>query len=508
MAGIVNRRQFLRTVGLGSAGLALTSRVQAVPVRKPNLIVFLPDQQRADTIGCYGGSPEIAPNLTKLASQSFVFDNCYVTHPLCTPSRSALLTGTWPHINGCTHNGVSLDHRYRCLPELIDDGDYTCGYMGKWHLGDEVIPQRGFSEWVSILDGHQEHITGERHTVTACDYDKFLLSKGLAPDLGAFGVFSRGFGARLPLELSKPKFLEMNACRFLEEHQRDPFVLFVAFYEPHPPYNGPLNEEHPFDQIQLEPTSDHVFGSDMPLRYRLRQEWDRQRYGADPNRHRKIKQRYLGLVSEIDGAIGSILTRLEQLGLADNTIVVHTSDHGDLLGAHRIFGKEILFQEALRVPYLVRLPEQRRMIRVQQQVSQIDFAPTLLDLLGKPANPQFAGTSQAAVFRGETPASKTIFVERSPVRRAKVKKHTRLASAADVQHAVGESSRAAISADGWKLCLRDTDKNELYNLRSDPLERENLYSRRELRSIISRLTGEIHHWQEKTNDQIKLSLAT
>jgi arylsulfatase A-like enzyme len=508
MANRVNRRQFLRTVGLGSAGLALTTRVQAVPVRKPNLIVFLPDQQRADTIGCYGGSSEIAPNLSKLATQSFVFDNCYVTNPLCTPSRSALLTGTWPHANGCTHNNVSLENQFRCLPELIDDRDYSCAYMGKWHLGDELTAQHGFSEWVSIMDGHQNHAAGERRTITACDYDRFLLSKGLAPDLTANGVFSRGFGAKLPLELSKPKFLEINASNFLEQHRRDPFVLFVAFYEPHPPYTGPLNDEHSLDQIQPAATSDHIFGTDMPLRYRLRQEWDRERYGGDIGRHLRIKQRYLGLVSEIDQAIGGILTKVEQLGLTDNTIVVHTSDHGDLLGAHRIFGKEISFQEAIRVPYLVRLPGQSKMVRVSEQVSQIDFAPTVMDLLGKPHDPQFAGTSQAGVFRGDKLAAKTVFIERSPVRRAKVKKHTRLASVADVKLAVSESTRAAISPDGWKLCLRDTDKNELYNLRTDPLERQNLFANRDLRPIISRLTGEIHQWQEKTNDRIKLSLAS
>src|SRR5689334_23259226 len=220
MGNRVNRRQFLRTAALGAAGLTLTTRARAIPMRKPNLIVFLPDQQRADTIGCYGASSQIAPNLSKLATQSFVFDNCYVTNPLCTPSRSALLTGTWPHANGCTHNNVSLDHQFRCLPQLIDDRDYICGYMGKWHLGDELTAQRGFSEWVSILDGHQDHIAGERHTITACDYDRFLLSRGLAPDLTGNGIFSRGFGAKLPLELSKPKFLEINACNFLEQHRR------------------------------------------------------------------------------------------------------------------------------------------------------------------------------------------------------------------------------------------------------------------------------------------------
>src|SRR5256885_4785082 len=126
--------------------------------RKPNLVLFLPDQQRADTIACYGGAKVHAPNLNKLASESVIFERTYVTHPLCTPSRSSLMTGTWPHTNGCTHNNVRLNDTYRCLPELIDDSDYACAYMGKWHLGDELLAQRGFSDWVSIRDGREYNL--------------------------------------------------------------------------------------------------------------------------------------------------------------------------------------------------------------------------------------------------------------------------------------------------------------------------------------------------------------
>src|SRR5205085_2293685 len=123
------------------------------------------------------------------------------------------------------------------------------------------------------------------------------------PDLVGRGIFSRGFATKLPLEFSKPKFLETNACEFIEQHRYDPFVLFISFFEPHPPYNGPLNDAHPLDQITLDPTANHLLEADMPLRYRLRQEWDQQRYGRDRARHLRIKQRYLGLVSEIDQAI-------------------------------------------------------------------------------------------------------------------------------------------------------------------------------------------------------------
>src|ERR1041384_5566583 len=133
--------------------------------RKPNLIIFLPDQQRADTIG----NPKVhASALGKLASESFVFERAYVTHPVCTPSRSSLMTGLWPHSTGCTRNSVPLPEKFRVLPELLGDSDYRTAYMGKWHLGAEGFPQRGFQEWIST------EIVGP--------YTDFLISNAQRPD--------------------------------------------------------------------------------------------------------------------------------------------------------------------------------------------------------------------------------------------------------------------------------------------------------------------------------------
>src|SRR5258705_1585657 len=105
--------------------------------RKPNLILFLPDQQRADTLACYGGVKVHAANLNKLASESVIFERTYVTHPVCTPSRSSLMTGTWPHSNGCTRNSVPLDRRFHVFSELIKDKGYQTSYMGQWHFGED-----------------------------------------------------------------------------------------------------------------------------------------------------------------------------------------------------------------------------------------------------------------------------------------------------------------------------------------------------------------------------------
>jgi arylsulfatase A-like enzyme len=481
------------------------------PQRKPNLVLFLPDQQRAHTIACYGGKKAWAPNLDKLASESAVFERAYVTHPVCTPSRSTLMTGTWPHINGCNRNSVPLDSRYRVFVEMIDDKDYHTAYLGKWHLGDDGPARHGFHKWIS---------TDERG-----DYTAFLLSRGVTPD-NEDETFSELAISNLPLELSRPKFLEKHACDFIEKHSRDPFILVVAFVEPHSPYNGPFNDEHPLSKIDLDPTAKLPENENIPLRYRLMREWqqarairDRERlgnaffFGVTPEEYRSIKQRYLGLVTLVDQSIGAILGCLERSGLSDNTIVVHTSDHGDSLGAHHLFAKETMFEEAARVPFLIRLPDQKHGKLVSQPVSHIDFIPTLLDLLGQfatanpcgggPKHPQCAGKSLLRLIREESVQPENVFLEWAP-NRTKIEKGTSLAPRRMIKRAVDESTRTVVSSDGWKLCLRDKDLNELYNLSDDPWETRNLYSDRQYASVISRYTDEIHRWQESTLDRLKI----
>ena len=469
--------------------------------RKPNLVLFLPDQQRADTIACYGGVKVHAPNLNKLASESVIFERTYVTHPVCTPSRSSLMTGTWPHTNGCTRNSVPLDRRFRVFPELMEDRNYRAAYIGKWHLGEDGPIGRGFDEWISTDD--------------PSDYTNFLISRGIIPDKQN-GRFSELAISNLPIELSRPKFLEKSACDFIEKHHRDPFILVVGFVEPHSPYNGPLNDEHPLDQIELDATATRPESEDVPLRYRLMREWqqaeavlDRERlptqlfFGVTPEEYRTIKQRYLGLVTLVDQSIGAILACLERFNLADNTIVVHTSDHGDSLGAHHLFGKETMFEEATRVPLLVRLPGQRASKTITHPVSHIDFVPTLLDLLGQPINLQCAGKSLLPLITEEASSPQNVFLEWAP-NRTKVKKGTKLARRRLVKGAVEESTRTIITPDGWKLCLRDKDLNELYNLNDDPSETRNLYLDRQYASVISLLANEIHRWQESANDKLKV----
>lgn len=468
-------------------------------MRKPNLIFFLTDQQRANTMACYGNGHVHAPNLNKLASESAIFERAYVTQPLCTPSRASLFTGTWPHTNGCIRNYIPLSRSCATLTELLGDDDYYPAYMGKWQLGDESERQRGFRGWVS-----SEGVS---------DYSQFLLDRGYIPDKPN-GSFSKTAVSKLPLEVSKPIYLQQQACQFIQEHQRDPFLLVVSYVEPHSPYNGPLNQEHSLEEIESEwiaPPS-----TEVPLRYKLTQEWqrneamlDRDRlplpyfFGLTPEECRGMRQRYYGLITMVDRSIGAVLGCLERCGLIDDTVVVLTSDHGDMLGDHGLFGKEVMFEQATRVPYLIRRPGQRRELRITQPVSHIDFLPTLFDLLNRPAPGQCQGRSSLPLLRGEAITRESIFMEWSP-NRMKVLKGTCLGNRFAVKRAINESTRAVVFDDNWKLCLRDKDSNELYHLDKDPLEEHNLYYLADYKNMVRRGTAEIHHWQEKAGDRLRL----
>ena len=502
--GQFSRRAFLRTAGLSSAALALErySTAQSVSASsKSNLLVFLPDELRADLIVGEAAGSLRAPHLHRLASESVVFERAYVTHPICSPSRSSLLTGTWPHQTGCTDNAGVLPTKFRGLPEMVSDSEYRTGYFGKWHLGDEFFPQHGFQKWASIEDSFKSADSGRKKKGQS-DYTEFLLSKGYKPDLHNGKSFSLELPTTLPFELSKSRFIETKACEFLERHRNEPFILFVAFFEPHPPYNGPFNNEHPLDAITLDPTIDSSFDEAMPLRYRLRQEFY-QKQNSTMAGYREIKQKYLGLITEIDRSIGAILAKVDDLGLRNRTITVLTSDHGDMMSGHGLLGKQLMFEQSAVVPYLVRMPGQIPR-RCSQPVSHIDFVPTMLDLLGKSSDRQCAGQSKAGLIRGETLPLDLVFLQWAPTKIDIAIKQSRLASKQEIETCLRESTRAVVSPDGWKLCLRDKDKNELYNLRADPQEQRNLFSDNSYRDVLEKLRTEIYRWQDRVGDKLRV----
>lgn len=493
------RREFCKTFATSLLGASLFRCGSGRP--KPSLLFIWTDQQRADTMAIYGNTIIRTPNLNKLASESIVFEKAYVSQPVCTPSRSTVMTGLWPHTNGCTANNVPLPANTPCFPDLLNDPDYRTGYFGKWHLGDEIFRQHGFDEWEAIEDQYIEFYSDSRDKDARSGYHHFLLDQGYQPDSNE-NIFSRNFASNLPIEHSKPKFLEAKACSFLERHRNEPFILHVNFLEPHSPYNGPLNNLHDPDKIELPPNVDSMLHEDDPLRYRLLQAKYRRSHSAWQN----LTAKYYGLVSEVDHSVGKILMTLEHLGLAENTIVVFTSDHGDMMGAHNLLAKTVMYEDAVRVPLLMRIPWlNRSQVLVRERIGHIDLVPTLLDLMHQRPSVPLPGQSLVKRIRNSDLRNSPVFIEWNPNHLQKFSKQApdsiESVSIEDRKRVANARIRTVISPDGWKLSLSDHDNNQLFDLNKDPRETQNLYYTDGYADVTHRLTESIVNWQQDVNDK-------
>jgi len=454
---------------------------------KPNLLFIWTDEQQPFTMAKYGNDRIITPNLNKLADESIVFLNTYVTQPVCTPSRSSTMTGLYPHANGCYTNNIPLAENVPCFPEIVGDPEYRTAYFGKWHLGDEIYPQCGFEEWAAIEDTYIKYYSGGRDRSDRSSYHHWLLEKGYKPDEnGKYGkVFSRKYAASLPLEHSKPAFLEERSIDFLKRNKDNPFILYVNFLEPHMPFTGPLDTLYSPGDVYLPESFGHVLDESFPASYRKKQASIEKQYGATEKEIRELIARYWGLVTEVDMSVGAILKELDDLGLSKNTVVVYTSDHGDMMGAHNLVQKGLVFEESAKVPLMIRYPERYPESDViETRISLIDIVPTLLDLMNRPAPAYLQGKSLVPLVEGKR-GPDYVFTEWNSDSRI---------------------SRTVISPGGMKLCINKEEKNMLFDLEKDPLEMTNLIDRPDYSDEVKKLTGKIFEWQQETGDTLKLSI--
>ena len=485
----------------------------------PNLLFLFTDEQRYDTMGAYGNDRIQTPNLNRLADESIVFDRTYVSQPVCTPSRSTLLTGLYPHTNGCTANNIPLPEDVPCLPEMLRD-DYATAYHGKWHLGDEIFPQHGFQEWRSIEDMYRGHYSPERDRSARSDYHHFLVENGFTPSNGA--TFGRAEAARLPEEYSKPAFLAQEASRFIRENRDRPFVLFVNFLEPHMPFFGPRDDQHDPEDVALPDNFEAFPDATQPIMARMaRLAYPEYGHSGLPLKTeadwRRLIANYWGLCSLVDTYVGRILATLEECALTDETIVVYTSDHGDMMGSHGLLAKCVMFEEAVRVPLLLRLPGRRSPARFTHGVSQVDLLPTLLDLMGQPIPDHLEGFSlRSAIENEKNPPEEDVFIEwngsnASGAGRVLSKNPDELpepfASVGTREELAASSSaptRGIVTPDGWKFNWNAYGEHELYNLDEDPGETTNLAVRQDQRPRMRGLAERIQRWQDRVDDSVEL----
>jgi len=469
-----------------------------------NLLFLLTDQQRVDSLSCYGNDWIQTPHLNGLAEQSVVFDHTYVTQPVCSPARASLMTGLYPHTAGVPSCNVPLPSSSKTIAEHLA-GSHRCAYYGKWHLGDEIFPQRGFDEWVGTEDSYRRFYSDEgRHRILS-DYHHFLVKNGLTPDSASFGepVFSRHFEASLDEPLTKASYLADRATEFIRNVGDDPFVLFVSYLEPHPPHTGPLNDLYDPQSLPVSPAFRAAPPENASLLNRVLSAYCSQssEYGYDLRTDegwRAVRARYWGNVTLVDRSVGRILQALTEAGLDDDTIVVFTSEHGEMAGDHGILGKCVLYEESVRVPLLVRSPDLKPG-RTEGNISQVDLLPTLLDMMEQPIPEHLQGESRLDAARGEgTLRDNDVFIEWNGA-----DGHPGQGEA-EVNPEMAAPWRSVISADRWKLNLSPIDQCELYDLNSDPYEMTNRYDDPLQRDRVGDLTRRIQAWQGNTRDTVAL----
>jgi arylsulfatase len=482
---------------------------------RPNILFILTDQQRYDSLACYGNEWAQVPTLNRLADESFVFESAYVTQPVCTPSRASIMTGLYPQSTGLHRNNIPLPEDVPVIAEMAPD-DYYCAHFGKWHLGNDTIRQRGFDHWVSVEDFHRPRYTKREYRHVEADYNAHLRKHGIEPPSWKVSYEGWVAGANLPEEMTQAGFLGESASEFIREypsggHGNQPLLMYLNFFEPHPPYTGPFNDLYDPATLPVGPAflRKPETGS---LVNRLRADYY-MNGGLNPlgaaggdfhdttteEGWRKLRAQYFANVTLVDRQLAKVFAALVESGMWDNTVIVFTSEHGEMGGDHGMLEKRSLYEEASRVPLLMRVPG---MIETQKRIAgsfgHVDLVPTLLELMGADAPSHLQGRSVMSVLRGdESLAERPAFVQWNGM-------GDRNLGTPSINRMVSVPWRSVVTGDRWKLNLSPGDQCELYDLSADPAEQENLFDRPEHRDRIREMAAMIRMWQQDTGDTMPL----
>lgn len=420
MAETITRREVITRIGAAAFGVAVGPQVNAAlipsqnvvtrtssgnPSGKPNILWITAEGVPLAALGCYGSRLISTPHIDRIASEGMRFNNSFVTNALCAPSRATLLTGKYDHLNGMVSNpgdttgGVTassvFDESQETLPKILKRNGYQTGVVGKWHL--PANPGRvGFDYYV-----YKNGAGGPYY-----DPDHYLRNRTLGSDVTE--------------EAHIPGYITDNVVDLTIEGIRKfdkPFFMAVQFFNAHRPFDPPHQYEHLFDGVRIpEPGT---FYDDYSCRAAAARE-ARMRIAEMPDfdppadlteRQRKqwnyhqFMARFLSTLRSQDDNVGRLLEFLDQSGLAENTIVIYTGDHGFFLGDHGWFDKRFMYEQAIRVPWMIRYPGHVKPGTVSDDwVVNIDNAPTVLDLLGLPTPSDMQGRSIAPLFSGGAPA--------------------------------------------------------------------------------------------------------
>jgi len=398
--------------------LSALSAGVAAGADRPNILFILTDDHAAHAIGAYGSRVNQTPHLDRLAREGALLENVFATNSICTPSRAAILTGQYSHINGVTVFN-RFDSTRMTVARLLQKGGYYTGMIGKWHLGSDPV---GFDRW-EILPGQGAYssplfytATGETtytgRYVTDVITDRAIDFMEKRPRNQPFLLMVHHKAPHRPWEPDAA-----HASRFAAQRIPEP----VTFWDSYATRTDALHENQQRvaadltrRDLKLQPPAD-LAGEELtswlsttPDTVTIVRDGKTVTLTGEPLirwKYQRYMQDYLATVQSVDDNVGRLLAFLDSHGLAKNTIVVYTSDQGFFLGDHGLFDKRFMYEESLRMPFLVRWPGGiKRGTRSRAIALNVDFAPTLLDAAGIPVPAEMQGRSLLPVLRGRVPS--------------------------------------------------------------------------------------------------------
>jgi len=456
----------------------------------PNIIFIMSDDHAAHAISAYQSRINHTPHIDRIAQGGMRFDNCFCTNSICAPSRATILTGLYNHENGVRTLEDQLDGRLLTFPHLLRAVGYQTAMIGKWHLGHGwPYDPTGFDYW-NVLPGQGEYFD---------------------PHMYVMGVLGQrtGYVTDIITDLS----LEWLAQR----DPRRPFLLMCHHKAPHRPWQPDAKHEHLYDDVEIP--APETFDDDYHTRMAAeaaRMRIDRDLTSVDlkapvppgltPKAEKQWKYQryikdYLRCVAAIDDNVGRLLDYLDAEGLAEDTIVVYTSDQGFFLGDHGWYDKRFMYEESLRMPFLVRYPREIAPGSVAEaMVLNVDFAPTFLDWAGVPIPRHWQGKSLCEIARGRTPAGwRTAMYYRYWMHMDAEHQVWAHYGIRTLKHKLiyyyGEALGTSGSAD-----IPTPKTWELFDLEADPYELINCYDDPAKQEVVQELTAELHALQRALRD--------
>ena len=471
----------------------------AEPAKRPNILYIMSDDHAAHAISCYSGVINQTPNLDRLAKSGMRFDNCFCTNSICTPSRAAILTGKYSHLNGVTVFN-RFDGSQPTVAKHLQAAGYHTGIIGKWHLGSDPT---GFDKY-EILPGQGRYVDPVFYNATRVQTIKGYVTD-VTTDLAIEFLKNR--------PKDKPFFL---MCHNKAPHRPwDPDAkrqeMFADKKIPEPPtlrddYSTRTdaiheNRQRVFDDmtrrdLKLEPPAElkgarlNEWLSEKPTEVEIVVDGQKKVLkGEELNawKYQRYMQDYLACVQSIDDNVGRLLGWLDANGLADNTIVIYTSDQGFFLGDHGMYDKRFMYEESLKMPFIIRWPGVVKPGSVQKSmVLNVDFAPMFMEAAGLPVPADMQGRGFVSLLRGETPADwRTSMYYRYY--------H-------DPGHHNTRTHYGVRTATHKLIYFWKKDQWELYDLTKDPEELKNIYNDPAQREIIDKLKAELYRLKKEVKD--------